>query len=251
MAFLKSLFNRLKPGNDIKAVTDSSDHYDILERLRAEHEWIEVKVTKTDKLYQSMVLTIDIDNHELIIDDLFPPPELQTIAAGDTVEISSHTRRANIHFFTRILDSRQRDGSNCYHLELPEDVGLNHSRGSYRAYVESEQNLLIDIAINGEQLQGARLINLSEDGLKLRFAEDVADLIQKNKFLEDCLLRLPSGIELDCDIALSHIYRMRKPYPHTLAGGRLTVRQPQQRLKLQQYLASVQRKQRRMETQAI
>jgi predicted SAM-dependent methyltransferase len=42
-------------------------------------------------------------------------------------------------------------------------------------------------------------------------------------------------------------YVMRTPSLHTMVGGQLTIDMPSHRTKLDQYLASVQRKQRRRE----
>ncbi len=248
MAFFKSLLNRLMPSSNRVDELDAGDHYERLERLRIQHDWIDVKLTGHDRSYQSLVLDIDLDNKELVIDDLYPPEGLDSIEPGDTVEISSQARYALIHFYTRVLARQQRDGQPCYRLELPEEVGLNHGRGAYRVYVEPENGLDIDIDLRGESLIDVRVINLSAEGVKLSFANDISDQLGDNITLKNCLMRLPGGEDIDCDITLRNIYRMRSPHTHTLGGGQLVINNPQQRIKLQQYLAAVQRKQRRRET---
>ncbi|MEE8060136.1 MAG: flagellar regulator YcgR PilZN domain-containing protein [Pseudomonadales bacterium] len=247
MAFLKSLINWLKPSNKVINKADPDDHYQRLERLRINHDWIEVKVTKTNKSYQSLVLEIDPDNNELVIDDLYPPEKLENIEPGDTVEITSQLRHALINFYTRILARQIRDGEACYRLELPVEVGHNHSRCAYRIYVESEEGLDIEINHEGEPLLDVRIINLSAEGIKLSFADAIGSKDKNNLSFNHSIIHLPTDYDIDCHIELHKLYRMRSPHLHTLGGGKLIVENPQHRVKLQQYLAAVQRRQRRRE----
>ena len=248
MAFFKTLINRFKLSSTVAVNDDDADdHYQQLERLRTNHDWIEVTLTKNDKSYQSLVLDIDTENRELLIDDLYPPEKADAIEAGDTILINSKASQSLVSFYTRILARQIYDGKPCYRLELPEEVGHNHSRSAFRIYVESEAELAIDIDYQGEPLIDVRIINLSIEGLKLSFANDMTDQFQNDLSLNNCVIRLPDGEDIDCDIELRNLYRMRRPHPHTLSGGQLSINSPQHRVKLQQYLASVQRKQRRRE----
>lgn len=252
MAIFKSLLARLIPQRNKRGIEDL-DHYQRLERLRANHDWIDVVVTKNKRSYQSLILDIDIENSELIIDDLYPPENLDVIETGDTVEVSSQSRRVLVNFYSRVLARETRADKNgeqipCYRLELPEEVGKNHSRSSYRVYVESEPDLNLEMYLEGKALSDVRVINLSSEGLKVSFADDVAGQFSTNQAFTDCIIRLPDEVDIDCDIELRNIYKIRTPHPHSLAGGKLTIHSPQQLNKLQQYLAAVQRKKRRLET---
>ena len=247
MAFFTSLidklFNRSNANNKVK-----NDQYEKLEQLKRSHDWIEVKVTQTEHVYQSLVLDIDMDNRELVIDDLYPPDGVEKLQPGDTIEIASRARRAQVSFYTRILAREAIDGKSAFRVELPEAIGATHSRQAYRVYVNNEQHLSIDAHHDGVALADLRIINLSTEGIKLSFAEDLSAQLEKNRLLENCLIKLPTGFEVDCTIELRNIYQIRTPHPHTLAGGVMTVELPQQRVKLEQYLAAVQRKQRRRES---
>lgn len=252
MAIFKSLLALLLPQRN-KRGSEDLDHYQRLERLRVNHDWISVTVTKNKRSYQSLILDIDIENGELVIDDLYPPEHLDAIETGDTVEVSSQSRRVLVNFYSRILAREMRADKSgeqvpCYRLELPEDVGSNHSRGAYRVYVDSDPDLNLEMYLEGKPLADVRLINISSEGLKISFAEDIEGQFSANQLFENCIIRLPDEVDIDCDIELRNIYRIRSPHPHSLAGGKLTIHSPQQLNKLQQYLAAVQRKKRRLET---
>jgi c-di-GMP-binding flagellar brake protein YcgR len=250
MAFITTLINRLLNRADDEEY-EPSDHYKTLEHLRRNHDWIDVKVTKTDKSYQSLVVKIDPENHELLIDDLYPPDDIEKIEPGDTIEITSKSRKVLVNFYTRILARELADGKGAFRVELPEEIGRNHSRQAYRVFVNNEEGLSIDIVYNESTLNDVKVINLSSEGIKLSFADDLTDQLEQDRIFEDCLIKLPSGFDIDCDIELRNVYKIRTPHPHTLAGGLLIVKQPQQRVKLEQYLAAVQRQQRRRESRII
>ncbi len=247
MSLLQTLLGRLtlkKQASDANGI----DHYDRLEQLRKNHDFIDVKVTSSGDSYQSIILAIDVDNGELVIDQPFPPNGLENMQAGDTVEITSQSRLALISFYTRILAIDETDGDNIYRLELPEEVGRNHSRNAYRVYVDREEDLQIQMDIDLQDPVGdIRIINLSSDGIKLGFPEDITEQLQAQPDFPHCVIQLPSGLDIDCSIGIKNIYRIRSPRSHSLAGGALEILDPQHRSKLDQYLFSVQRQQRRRE----
>lgn len=252
MAILKSLIARLLPQRD-KQGSEQLDQYQRLEKLRVSHDWIGVTFVKNKRSYQSLILEIDIENSELVIDDLYPPEHLEAIETGDRVEVSSQSRRVLVNFYSRILAREMRTDNNgeampCYRLELPEEVGNNLSRSAYRVYVDNEQELALEMYLEDKPLADVRVINLSSEGLKISFAEDVEGQFAANQRFPNSIIRLPDEVDIDCDIELLNIYKIRTPHPHSLAGGKLTIHSPQQLNKLQQYLAAVQRKKRRLET---
>ncbi|MGK0498995.1 MAG: c-di-GMP-binding flagellar brake protein YcgR [Oceanicoccus sp.] len=250
MAFIKSLISKVLAANKEGDNTET-DHYASLEQLRINHEWIDVRVNKTSQSYQSMVLNIDIEANELLIDQLYPPQDINQLGSGDMVEIHSQSKRNPVSFYTRILAREDKQGEAAWRLELPEEIGINQSRSAFRVYVEQEQDLAIDIFIADQPLYRVNIINLSAEGIKLSFSAQDGQRLENFQTLEDCIIRLPDGFDVDCRIDLRVLYSIRAPVPHFMAGGKVEVKQPQQRIKLQQYLASTQRRQRRREMRSI
>ena len=243
MAIIKSLISKVLPSSRQKT-GEVEDHYAQLDKLRLDHEWINVLITKNDRRYQSLILSIDRENHVLLIDDLYPPEYLEQVQPGDTVQISSQDRLQPVHFFSRVIEHHYREGNRCWRFELPKEIGSNQSRNAFRVYVEKENGLSLDIHHQGELLQGLRIINLSTEGLKFSI-DDAEKLLKSHPKFQNCIIYLPDGNAIDCDIHILSSQKNYKPVPHILAGGKLTFHNPQQRVKLQQYLAAVQRRQLR------
>lgn len=254
MALLKTLINRLFATPAHSESDHATDHFEQLDAVRRQHEWVYVTVSKTENRYQSLILEIDPDNKELLIDELYPAENLQSLQPGDTLQVTSESRQVNVSFYSRLLAIETRQEGKVYRLEMPEEIGRNQSRGAYRVYVENEVGLDIDINVNGEHLPAVNIINLSIDGIKLSFANDMSDTFNLRRQsvvkLSECLIYLPDGAAIDCDVLLRNLYTIRAPHLHSLGGGQLLINDPQQKVKLQQFLAAVQRRQRRMENRS-
>lgn len=251
MALLKSLFARLR-GAPAKTKKET-DNYSQLELLQRRHSFIEVKFPRLDQSFQSMILELHPDDGFLIVDEFYPAEGRQKLLEGDEAEISAQVPGIKLAFFSKLLMREVAEGLPVYRMELPEEIGSTVRRRAFRVYVEREANLAIDLGTldasnSGDTAIDGHIVNLSPDGIKLSLRGNVAKQLEKNRMLENCLIRLPNGIDIDAVIELRNIYTIRTPTLHTLAGGVLNVAIPSQRTKLNQYLAAVQRKQRRRES---
>lgn len=251
MALLKSLFARLRGAQ--ARTKKEADNYSQLEILQKRHSFIEVKFPRLEQSFQSMILELHPDDGFLVIDELYPAEGRQKLLEGDEAEITAQVPGIKLAFFSKLLIREIAEGLPVYRMELPEEIGSTVRRRAFRVYVEREANLVIDLDTlnsnnNGDTSIEGHIVNLSSDGIKLSLRGNVAKQLEKNRVLENCLIRLPNGIDIDATIELRNIYTIRTPTLHTLAGGVLNVAIPSQRTKLNQYLAAVQRKQRRRES---
>ena len=246
MALLKSLIARLR-GSSAEHKGDA-DNYSQLEILQRRHSFIEVKFPRIEQAFQSMILELHADDAFLVIDELYPAEGREKLLEGDEAEIVAQVPGIKVAFFSKLLAREVAEGLPVYRMELPEEIGSTIRRRAYRIYVEREPNLSIDIASDDERMRSAHIVNLSPDGIKLSFPTNISKQLEKHRTLENCLIRLPNGFDIDCTVELRNIYAIRTPTAHTLAGGVLSVSIPSQRTKLGQYLAAVQRKQRRRES---
>jgi c-di-GMP-binding flagellar brake protein YcgR len=246
MALLKSLLARLR-GSSAKSARES-DNYSQLELLQKRHSFIEVKFPRIEQSFQSMILELHADDGFLVIDELYPAEGRQQLLEGDEAEITAQVPGVKVAFFSKLLLREIAEGLPVYRMELPEEIGSTVRRRAFRVYVERESDLSIDLGSTGDSRFDAHIINLSADGIKLSLRGNVTKQLERNRLLENCLIRLPTGIDIDASIELRNIYTIRTPVLHTLTGGMLNVPIPSQRTKLNQYLAAVQRKQRRRES---
>jgi c-di-GMP-binding flagellar brake protein YcgR len=244
MAFLKSLLNRwLARPSDLPV--PAQDRYRQLQQMQRRHTFLSVRFPRIERSYQSLILALHPDEGFLLIDELFPSTGRETLLEGDVVEVGARGAEGAVSFLSRLLQRELVDGTPAYRLELPEEIGASYRRGAFRVYVEREQDLHIDLRDGDGNPCSAHVVNLSIEGIKLSITSAGAALERQRQ--HQALLRLPGDDTIECLIEFSHIYSMRTPAPRTLAGGSLHVTSAAQRNRLGQYLAGVQRRQRRRE----
>jgi c-di-GMP-binding flagellar brake protein YcgR len=246
MALLETLFKRFRSSSTSRE-RQARDRYHQLEILQRRHSFIEVKFPRVQQSFQSMILELHADAGYVLIDELYPPHGRQALLEGDSAEISGRSSGVAVAFYSRLLLRDLVDGLPTYRMELPEDIGVSYRRSSYRVYVERETDLQIDIRREDGTALDAGIVNLSADGIKISVQGDVGKLLEQQYRWENCLIRLPAGIDIDCTLEIRNVYPMRTPTLHTLAGGKLEIATAPHRAKLDQYLAAVQRNQRRRE----
>jgi c-di-GMP-binding flagellar brake protein YcgR len=228
--------------------SNSSDRFALLQQLQHRHSFIEVKFPRIERSFQSMILELRPADGLFIADELYPPEGREKLLEGDIAEISCRERGLTVNFFSRLLLREVSDGAPMYHMELPDDIGASYRRHAFRIYVEREEDLSIDLRDSAGNMVDARIINLSADGIKLSVPGDRAQQIDREQQFKNVLIRLPDGGDIECDLHFHNSYVMRSPGLHTLAGGSLKIATAPQRTRLDQYLAAVQRRQRRRES---
>ena len=254
MTFFRKFLSLVNPTPPNQSPAPQDEQWVLLDRLRATHALINVEHLRSSTTYQSMILQIDMDSHELVIDELFPSAT-QKAQPGDSVQISSQSQKMPIHFVTRILSRDVANGTPLWRLELPDNIGTSYRRDAYRVYVAGEENLGIvlgasncdDDSKDTQWFDGMEIVNLSADGLKFGFPHEYTTALTIHRQFDNCVLSLPNGHDIECIVTLRNVYHLNAPHAHGLANASLRINNPQQRVQLDQFLAAVQRRQRRRE----
>ena len=186
-----------------------------------------------------------------MLEELFPQYNDNQLLEGDTFEICTPSKKSPISFYSRLLAIEEKDNLPIYRVDLPREIGTGQNRQSYRVYVEREDDLYFEFRTMQDQPVACNIINLSPDGLKLDAEGDLSAEFTSMDVVEDCLIHLPNGHAVVCEIEIRHVYPVKTPAIHTLIGGILSIPEPGHRSKLDQFLAAVQRKQRRREARVV
>ena len=228
------------------ADTLSDDRYAALQELARRHSFVEVSFHRTGRSYQSMVLALRAELGEIVLDELFPGDGTDTLRRGDLADVVQRGERHSVSFVTRLLGREQLQGNPAYRMELPASVGGHDNRDAYRVYVDNEAGLALELAFEDEEPMLCRIVNLSIEGLKIDIDGDFSEALQRQRRFQGCRLQLPDSTDIDCEIVVRNVACLQKPV-HTLAGAELKIPSAPHRVRLNRYLAAVQRRQRRRE----
>ena len=226
-------------------------HYYQLRRLCNNHQSISIKTKNQAELFQSLILKVDEYSHELLIDDLFPNHQKLALKQGDTIQLISQIVGQELKFYTRVIQRLTIKGKTAYRLELPKELGHNHNRRAFRVYVDTDKALHLHLGSDDTELNHVKIANLSINGIKLHFAKDIHNKLSKGLFFDRAVIQLPNGYNIDCTIEIKNHYLLKAGQTRSVAGGNLIITNPQHKKKLQLYLATVQRQQRRRDNRVI
>lgn len=248
---LRKWLNRRRGAAAVEDATD--DRYSALEYLARSHSFVEVNFHRTGRSYQSMILALRAELGEIVLDELFPDEGTLELQRGDLAEV---VQRGNgpdgeeqppLRFMTRLLGREELHGAPAYRMELPANIDGSGPRRAYRVYVENETDLALEMAFENASPLLCRIVNLSIEGLKIDIEGDHSKELRHQRLLRGCRLQLPDGSDIECDLDVRNVACLQKPAPHTLVGAALKIPSAPQRVRLNRYLASIQRKQRRRE----
>lgn len=256
--FDRSVFAMLQKIKDWLNGEEASDP-EILERQRAkaifnlkklqhEHCFIDVTFPERDiSPLQSLILNVDSESNLLSIDELYPPDQISDVTAGEIVEVTSRKKGVKISFTTRIEAIDFSDEAPVYKLAIPQNVKAKQQRKNYRVQISGEHNVRLNIY--DEPGLVCTIINLSANGLGFYIAGNHTDILKVGRVLKASSLRLPNQLNISCDILVRSIQFQKHPTRRTLIGAELSEINQVEQKKLENFIAELQREQRKSEAQ--
>lgn len=247
---LRKWLDRRRGASTIDDMTD--DRHSALEYLARSHSFVEVNFHRTGRRYQSMILALRAELGEIVLDELFPDEGTLELQRGDLADVIQRGNGPDgegqpLSFVTRLLGREELHGAPAYRMELPASIDGSGPRRAYRVYVENEADLALEMAFDEASPLLCRIVNLSIEGLKIDIDGDHSKELRNQRLFRDCRLQLPDGSDINCELDVRNVACVQKPAPHTLIGAMLKIPSAPQRVRLNRYLASIQRKQRRRE----
>lgn len=220
----------------------------VLQALVRRRGLVVVHFHRTRYSYQSMLLALRAELGEMVLDELFPSDGVDELQRGDLASVVCHDSGLPLSFVTRLLGREDLDGYPAYRMELPGSIDGDNPRQAYRVYVENEQDLSLSLMFDDTaETVRCRIVNLSVDGLKIDLDGDRSTALRHQGQFDGCQLHLPGGDQVGCAITVRNTACVRTPTLRTLAGASLKIPSAPGRVKLNRYLAAVQRQQRRRE----
>jgi c-di-GMP-binding flagellar brake protein YcgR len=220
-----------------------------LQQLAQARTFVDVRFPeRTNQSYQSLILKVNAEEKYLLIDEFFPGSENALVSPGDEVEITSQRKGMPVRFGTIVqsICLEEEDGMPAYKLKIPDNIEANQRRRHFRVQIDPESGIKVRIPDN-EGTTGllCTVYDLSHAGIGFSAGGNITGILQESPILIGAKLNLPDGTPIECDIEVKSFDFRRHPYRHTTVGGKLSGIPATMQKKLDQYLASMQRLQRK------
>lgn len=223
MSFLDKLFKksaRSESGKLIVAGADSAplaidipEQYLPLVELQDHRQLLEVKITGTSRVYQSMILAIDVERGLLWLDDLFPQQLL--LDEGDEITLRHHRNGEQLVIRAPIVAMGSTYAASGFAITLPEFVYYMPRRSSPRYVIGHHSPLTVKIRTLGQEPSYGTLQDISTGGLRLIVAGNMLPYLRHGALLPMCEVDVSDELHIRCRARICAFRIGRSPYRHT------------------------------------
>ena len=208
----------------------------VLSQLQAKKIVLDLRLESHSPVYQTIIRETSLENRSLIIEDVFPPIPPRLMREGRAIELARQNDGLNI-----ALDL---GNDTAYKLQYPDKLTRKQRRNAFRVKLDRFANVKIVTDGPGSTRLFGTAENLSYSGIKLRLGGAVTTKeMAKIDLLDNCVIRLSSTEEIECDLEISHLRTAPGNLLHTVIGGKLQNLSAQHERTLTLFLNNIQRMQ--------
>lgn len=232
-----------------KLASISSTTPDNLKTLIENNVRLFVKAEDCRQIFQSMVLSVDEINNTMLVDELFPLPEINLLA-GKTLYFESHENGSTTSFRSTIITSTRSNGLPALLLSLPDTVNLEQRRNNFRLQLKNNQPVSAKLFQNHYDALTGMVKDISNHGLRINITGNQTSELKHGDILQHCEIHLDEMNQINCQLTIRSKRYFRQPYRHTQIGTEITGIQLKHRDLLTHFVTRQQRMQCRQRADA-
>lgn len=226
MSFFKNLFTKnaissIEEGKNLQATHSAGmmlasnipDQYLPLWYLQKQRQLLEVKLGDASRIYQSMIIAIDIERGLLWLDDLFPQQLLVEI--GDHITLRHHRNGEELVIRAPVVALGANFGATGIAIMLPETAQYLPRRKAPRFSVNSDSPLMVKIRTLGQEPCYGTLQDISIGGIRISVAGNLLSQLRHGALLPLCEVTLQDSFQLRCRAKVCAFRMNRSPYRST------------------------------------
>ncbi len=198
---------------DVSSANNIPERYLPLAELHAQRQLLEIKITGTSRVYQSMILAIDVERGLLWLDDLFPQQLL--LDAGDEITLRHHRNGEQLVIRAPIVAMGSTYDAIGFAIALPEFVYYMPRRSSPRFIIGHQSPLSVKIRTLGQEPSYGTLQDISTGGLRLIVAGNMLPYLRHGALLPMCEVDISNELQIRCRARICAFRIGRSPYRHT------------------------------------
>lgn len=193
--------------------SDVPEQYLPLAELQNQRQLLEVKITGTSRVYQSMIIAIDAERGLLWLDDLFPQQHI--LDAGDEITLRHHRNGEQLVIRAPIVAMGSTYEVSGFAITLPEFVYYMPRRSSPRYIIGHQSPLSVKIRTLGQEPSYGTLQDISTGGLRLIVAGNMLPYLRHGALLPMCEVDISNELQIRCRARICAFRIGRSPYRHT------------------------------------
>lgn len=143
----------------------------LLGRLIQHRVLVQITLPNNPQTYTSTVLSLDVEQNTLLLDQIFPAVQREQLSADGLCELHARVEGASLSCQLRLQGIDEGSGLVCYRMQLPEAVAYTQRREGHRVRVDSLGVVAEIYSDNGMACKGI-LHDFSPGGVSLELEDD-------------------------------------------------------------------------------
>lgn len=226
--------NSLAELDGLSPESNIPDQYLPLWELQKQRQLLEVKITGASRVYQSMILALDVERGLLWLDDLFPQQHIMD--AGDEITLRHHRNGEQLVIRAHIVAMGSTYDASGFAISLPEFVYYMPRRSAPRFAVGHQSPLSVKIRTLGQDPCFGTLQDISTGGLRLLVAGNMLPHLRHGALLPMCEVDISEELQIRCRARICAFRMGRSPYRHTQISIEFIDLEEETRAKLARFL---------------
>ena len=216
----------------------TAPEYLALAELQEQRQLLEVKITGTSRVYQSMIIAVDVERGLLWLDDLFPQQLLLDV--GDEITLRHHRNGEQLVVREAIVALGSNYNVAGFAITLPEFAYYTPRRSSPRFVVGHQSPLSVKIRTLGQEPSYGTLQDISTGGLRLMVAGNLLPHLRHGALLPLCEVDINEDLKIRCRARICAFRIGRSPYRHTQISVEFIDMEESTRVALSRFLRETQ-----------
>jgi len=181
-------------------------------QLQQSHQLLEVKWGSSSRVYQTLILAVDIQRGLIWIDELFP--QQYALDIGDSLTLRHHHKGEELVLETHVVAMGDQFGTQGIAITIPEQIQWQPRRHQTR-FALGGASTLVKIRPLGEEATYGKLQDISTGGFSVTVSGNLLGKLSHGALLPLCELTLDDQIQLRCKGRVCAFRMQREPFRST------------------------------------
>lgn len=190
--------------NNSAFVNNELEVFNLLKNIQKSRQLISLSFDSLPQYCLTSLLEVHHDTKVLIFDEPNPQPGSKLTEKKNKAKFSLKLDHLPVTFETKIISN-----NNELQTTFPEEIHYPQNRSYYRFNTENINNIRATVFLTSTARLPCELLNISLDGVCLRFPYSYAKLFQVNQLIDDIYIELPdqNGFSISAKVQNARIVR--------------------------------------------
>lgn len=173
-------------------VKDKLEIYNLLKNIQKSRQLISLSLESLPHHSITSLLKVHHDSQVITFDEPNPILNNKLAATKDEATFSLKLSKVDVLFKAKLIVGNRDENINELYVHYPKEIYYAQNRGYYRFNTEDIDEINTTVYLSATKRIPAQLVNISLNGLCLRFPYSYASVFQVNHHIDDIFVELPN-----------------------------------------------------------